>query len=230
MTSAGPEQPFAARSASRMVMSWPWIVVMLGVGLFVGLLVIALLSMRREEHQTFSAPAPPPRLPTVGAAASAGPETEAPLVATGVTASPSVPSSVSPSPTATSVRPSPSAPASLVARAPSVAPANGRVTARFAATASDRDSFEARLTVTNGSGRSQEWVVELQFAGNVKSVRATSGSGVSVDRPGHGVFELRGAGPLGPGQSITVQLRFGRMGSGDQPGGCTVNGTDCVLG
>ncbi|MEU2615616.1 cellulose binding domain-containing protein [Micromonospora sp. NPDC007271] len=94
---------------------------------------------------------------------------------------------------------------------------------------SDRNSFEARLTVANGSGRNQDWEVRLQFAGNVKSVHASSASGVSVSTSGNGAFELLGTGPVGPGQSITVQLRFDRMGSGDRPGGCTINGMACVL-
>ncbi|MFU8876391.1 cellulose binding domain-containing protein [Micromonospora sp. SL4-19] len=227
--SAGQEQPSMARSAPRVVMSWPWIVVMVGVGLLVGLLLIALLSLRREERQAIPAPAPPVHLPTVGAAATSDPSTEAPLVAADVTTSPTVPSSVAPSPRVTSVQPSTSAAAPLMAQAPSAAPRDGVVTARYEAIASERNSFEARLTVTNDSGRSQDWAVQLQFAGNVKSLQASSAAGVSVSTS-DGVFELRGTGPLASGQTITVQLQFKRMGSGDRPGSCTVNGTGCAFG
>ncbi|MFI6333141.1 cellulose binding domain-containing protein [Micromonospora chersina] len=221
--SGGPAGPAEAPAAPRVLASVPWIVVVLGVGLIAGLLVIALLSLRGEERQPVPAPAPPMYLPTLGVDV---PTTAPP---TGATGTPS--GSATPSPSATA---SPSADASRSATPrPSTstrAAARGAVTARYEATASDRDGFEARLTVVNGSGGGQSWEVQLLFTGNVKTIEASSTSGVSVSTQGSGVFVLRGTGPLPAGQTATVRLRFGRTGAGDQPGQCTVNGAACVIG
>ncbi|WP_262286210.1 cellulose binding domain-containing protein [Micromonospora sp. MA102] len=221
--SGGPAEPAEAPAAPRMLTSVPWIVVLLGVGLIVGLLVIALLSLRGEERQPVPAPAPPMYLPTLGPdAPTSAPPTGGATDATG---------SATPSPSATA---SPSAGASRSATprpsASTRAAAQGAVTARYEATASDRSGFEARLTVVNGSAGGQGWEVELFFTGNVKTIEASSASGVSVSTQGSGVFVLRGIGPLPAGQSATVRMRFGRTGTGDQPGRCTVNGADCVIG
>ncbi|MGV9807160.1 cellulose binding domain-containing protein [Micromonospora chersina] len=221
--SGGPAEPAEAPAAPRMLASVPWIVVLLGVGLIVGLLVIALLSLRGQEHQPVPAPAPPMYLPTLGmdAPTSAPPTGGATGTPTG-SATPSPSTTASPSAGASrSATPRPSASTRAVAR--------GAVTARYEATASDRNGFEARLTVVNGSGGGQGWEVELLFTGNVKTIEASSTSGVSVSTQGSGVFVLRGTGPLPAGQTATVRLRFGRTGAGDQPGQCTVNGADCVI-
>ncbi|MFG2056017.1 hypothetical protein ACGFI9_18505 [Micromonospora sp. NPDC048930] len=215
-------RPSGAPSAPRMLTSVPWIVVLLGVGLLASLLVVALFSLRAEERRAVPASLDPPiYLPTIGAGTTA-PSSGAPPVAAESTASPTA-LSPSPRPSATAGAPSASA---LVAPA---VPRNGTVTARYQATDSGRDWFEARLTVTNGSGRSQGWQVELYFTGNVKGVRASATSGVSVTTMGSGVFVLRGIGPLPSGETAVMNLRFTRTGSGDQPGQCTVNGADCVI-
>ncbi|MCW3820716.1 cellulose binding domain-containing protein [Micromonospora sp. DR5-3] len=228
--SAGRVQPAEEPSAPRLLMSVPWMVVLLGVGLLASLLVIALLAVRDEERRVMpTAGAPPIYLPTGAAeSGSATPTEAAPLVAATPTAtptgSPSPSRSVGPS---RSVSPTSGAPA-LAAPAPLVAP--GAVTARYEAIDSDRRSFAARLTVTNGSGSSQDWTVELAFAGNVKSVEVSSGSGVSASSRGGGMFVLSGTGALTSGQSVSVQLQFGRTGTGDRPDRCTVNGADCAIG
>ncbi|GGS09448.1 hypothetical protein GCM10010169_62700 [Micromonospora fulviviridis] len=221
--SGGPAEPAEAPAAPRVLTSVPWIVVLLGVGLIVGLLVIALLSLRGEERQPVPAPAPPMYLPTLGVDAT----TSAPPTGGATDA----PGSATPSPSATA---SPSAGASRSATPRPTAStrgvAQGAVTARYEATASDRSGFEARLTVVNGSDGGQGWRVELLFTGNVKTIEASSTSGVSVSTQGSGVFVLRGTGPLPAGQTATVRMRFGRTGTGDQPGQCTVNGAACVIG
>ncbi|MFI2652498.1 cellulose binding domain-containing protein [Micromonospora fulviviridis] len=220
----GPAEPAEAPAAPRVLTSVPWIVVLLGAGLIVSLLVVALLSLRGEERQAVPAPAPPMYLPTLGVDAP----TSAPPTG-GATDAPT--GSATPSPSATA---SPSARASRSATprpsASSRAVAQGAVAARYEATASDRSGFEARLTVVNGSGGGQGWEVELFFTGNVKTIEASSASGVSVSSQGSGVFVLRGAGPLPAGETATVRMRFGRTGTGDRPGQCTVNGADCVIG
>ncbi|SCG64642.1 hypothetical protein [Micromonospora inositola] len=214
----------AGSSVARVLTSVPWFVVLLGVSLLTVLLLVVLFSLRGPERQSAPPPAPPIYLPTVGATTTSAAPTDAPLVAVGPTASPTASASGTPSPRASSARPPASAPARPAA------PRAGALTARYQATASGRDYFEARLTVGNGSAGSQSWEVELTFAGNVKSIDASSGSGLSVSSQGNGWFVLRGTGPLGSGESAVVQMRFSRTGSGDRPGQCTVNDADCVIG
>ncbi|MGW5668801.1 cellulose binding domain-containing protein [Micromonospora sp. NPDC003776] len=210
-----------------MLTSVPWIVVLLGVGLLAGLLVFALFSARQKESASVpTALDPPIYLPTLGVETSppASPS-DAPLVPVDDAASPSAGSpSPTRSPKATSAAPAGS---TLVVPA---SPRSGTVTARYQTTASERDSFQARLTVTNGSDRAQSWEVQLYFTGNVKGVQASSATGVSVSTQGGGVFVLRGTGPLSSGDSAVVSMRFTRTGTGDRPGQCTVNGANCVIG
>lgn len=212
-----------ARSAPAMLASMPWIVVLLGVGLLAVLLVFALLSFRGSEHAAAPEPAPPmylPRMPSV--TSSVTPPADAPLVA--VDATPSRTASANPSPRAGTRRPV----ATPTTRAP--AAGSGRVSADYQATSSDRDSFSARLTVRNTTGGAREWRVELLFTGNVKSIRASSDSGLSVRTQGSGWFVLSGTRPLPAGESAVVSMTFGRTGTGDRPGQCTVNGADCTIG
>ncbi|WP_406042998.1 cellulose-binding domain-containing protein [Micromonospora sp. NBC_00898] len=223
--SIGHDERAGSSSAARVLTSVPWIVVLLGVSLLTVLLLVTLFALRGPERQsTAPAPAPPIYLPTMAAETASAAPTDIPPVAVDATASPTDSPSVTPSPRASSARPSASASATLAA------PRTGTLTARYQATASGRDYFEARLTVSNGSARGQDWRAELLFPGNVKSMQASSGSGLSVTSQGSGSFVLRGTGPLGAGQNAVVQMRFSRTGSGDQPGQCTVNGAPCVIG
>ncbi|MGC5017910.1 hypothetical protein [Micromonospora sp. DT47] len=213
-----------ARSAPAMLSSVPWIVVLLGVGLLTTLLLFSLLSFRDREHPAAPAPAPPmylPKMPSVTLSATPAPGT--PLVA--VDATPSPTASATPSERATTRRPS----ASPSTRAPAPA-GSGRLTANYQATSTDRDSFQAQLSVRNGTGGAEGWEVELLFAGNVKSIQASSGSGVSVRTQGSGWFVLRSTDPLGAGETAVISMTFGRNGGGDEPGQCTVNGTACSIG
>ncbi|MGR6320915.1 hypothetical protein Q2K19_21190 [Micromonospora soli] len=224
--SAGQDQTSEAPAASRVLTSAPWMVVLLGVGLLTTLLLVALFSLRAEEHHALPTSADPPiYLPTAEAQTTSAAPSDAPPVGVDGSPSPTPSRSVRPSAQATPDRPSTSPrPATLTA------PSAGDLTATYEATGSGRDWFEARLTVTNGSGRSQSWQVELLFAGNVKSVEASSTAGVSVSTQGSGVFVLRGTGALPSGKAAVVKLHFRRTGTGDRPGQCTVNDTDCVIG
>ncbi|MGC1211613.1 MAG: cellulose binding domain-containing protein [Micromonospora sp.] len=218
------DQPETA-SVPKVVTSVPWVVVLLGVGLLTTLLLFTLLTLRGPERQAAPPPAPPMYLPTIAATTPSATPSDAPLVAADTTASPTPSSSESPSPKASSPVPS----TSRTAAAPA-APRTGTVSARYQVTRSERDFFDARLTITNGSARSQDWRVELLFTGNVKSIQASSASGVAVSNQGSGVFVLRSTSPLGSGGTATVQMRFSRTGAGDQPGQCTVNGAACAIG
>lgn len=221
--SGGPVRPSDAPAAPRVLATAPWIVVVLGVGLIAGLLVVVLFSLRGAERAPMPAPAPPMYLPTLGVERTSptGGATVAP------TATPLPTATSSPTTTSPAAGPSRSATPRSSASVRAVAPV--AVTARYEATGSDRDGFDARLTVVNGSGGGRDWTVELFFTGNVKTVQASSTSGLSVSTQGSGVFVLRGTGPLPAGESATVRLSFGRTGAGDRPGRCTVNGADCAI-
>ncbi|MCM0674375.1 cellulose binding domain-containing protein [Micromonospora phytophila] len=193
----------------------PWVVVLLGVGLLVALLLFALVSFRGSEQQAVPAPAPPLMLPTLPATVAPSPSETPEDLVTATLATPSA--------RATS-RPSVAASDQPVVRG------SGRMSARYSVQDSDRNSFEASLVVRNGADRASDWRVELLFTGNVKSMQASSDSGVSVSTNGSGWYVLRGTGPLDAGESQTVSLRVGRNGTGERPGQCTVNGADCVIG
>jgi hypothetical protein len=223
--SVRPDGPVAPSPVSRVLTSVPWVVVLLGVALLVTLLMVVVFSLRAPERQAAAPePAPPMYLPTVGTVTTSAAPTDAPLVAVDGTRSPTPSASGSPS-----VTPGPTRSAGSATPAP-VSSRSGTLTARYQATSSDRDSFTARLTVTNGSARSQDWRVELLFTGNVKGIQASSAAGVSVTSQGNGWYVLRSTAPLGSGASSVVQLSFTRTGSGDRPGQCTVNGVACAIG
>ncbi|MGN9808510.1 cellulose binding domain-containing protein [Micromonospora sp. BQ11] len=200
-----------------MLASVPWVVVLLGVGLLVGLLLVALLSFRgAERREPVPPPAPPMVLPTL-AATPTDTAIPAPTVATPTrpAGTPSAPRA----PRTPDLRPGTGSPA-----------AAGRVTARYRVVYDDRKSFEVELQVRNGSAASRDWRVELYFSGGVKGFQASGESGVSVSADGAGSYLLRGTGALDAGESETVWLRINRTGSWERPDLCTVNGTDCAVG
>ncbi|NJP32479.1 cellulose binding domain-containing protein [Micromonospora thermarum] len=222
--SVQPAGGTGGRTTSRVLASAPWIVVLSGVALLVVLLVTALLSFRGSERQAVPPPAPPMLLPTVDAA----------VPATGSPTAVATPTTVA-TPTATPTRTQSATPSSPDPAVPSPrvmagGQTTGQVTARYAVTASDRDSFEADLVVRNGTGQARDWRVELLFTGNVKSIRVSGASGVSVSTNGSGWYVLRSTRSLGAGETASVHLRFTRNGAGEEPGQCTVNGADCVIG
>ncbi|MEV4545850.1 cellulose binding domain-containing protein [Micromonospora echinaurantiaca] len=208
-------------AASRVLASVPWVIVLLGVGLLTAMLVVALVAFRAPERRPVAEPPPaqPLSLPSLPALPGLAPASPLPATPTPTSATPSV--------LATSRPPVPAG-----ARSPRPADrADGALTASYRVTGSDRDSFTARLVVGNGTDDAREWRVELLFGGNVKSIQVSSGgAGIAVTSTGAGRYTLRGTGPLDPGQSRTLGLRFTRHGTGDRPGSCTVNGADCVIG
>ena len=213
--------------AARMLMSVPWIVVLLGVCALVVLLVVALLSFRTREREPVPQGAPPVFLPTAPAAASAtGGPTPGGVEPRSVSPRPSR-SSRAPSPRATVTgSPTPAQPVAPLVSTPSVA---ATVTARYQVGTNGWDGDAAVLSVANGSSRSMEWSVELTFDGDPR-LRVAEDSGVSVRARGNGEFVLRGARSLEPGGSRTVRLRVGWGESAQRPSRCTVNGVDCRLG
>ncbi|SCE92838.1 Cellulose binding domain-containing protein [Micromonospora viridifaciens] len=194
--SAGQEQP----SAPRVVMSWPWIVVMLGVGLLVGLLLIALLSLRRAEHQAIEDSAPPFQLPTVGAAATSSPESEAPVVAVDVTASPPTP---------------------LLAP-----PAPAPVTGQYGVASTFHDGFIGEVLLVNPGDRPSGWTVTLSFARGRLAAAWVDGAEQGTASFADGVFTYRSGVDLAPGASARLRFQFEKTRT-TEPTSCTVNGTEC---
>lgn len=212
--------------AARLLVSVPWIVVLLGVCALVVLLVIALLSFRTRERDAPPQAAPPAFLPTVPAAASAtGGPTPAAVERRSVSPRPSR-SSRTPSPRAT-VTGSPTPGRTGVLMAPS---ADDTVSARYEVGSNGWDGEAAVLAIANESSRSMDWQVELVFDDDTWTLRVGDDSGVSVRGRGHGEFVLRGTRSLDAGDSRTVRLRVGWGDSAQRPAKCTVNGVDCRIG
>ncbi|WP_405430884.1 hypothetical protein [Micromonospora sp. NBC_00617] len=218
----GPDGAGGPRTA-RVLLSVPWIVVLLGIGALVVLLVIALLSFRTRERESASQAAPPVFLPTVPATASSEP-TSGGLEQRTASPQPSR-SSRAPSPRATTGSPSP---ARTSARA--VAPASGAVTARYQVGTDGWNATEAVLSLTNESARSADWRVELAFEENMRGLRVSGDPGISVSAQGDGEFVVSGGAALAPGDTQTLRLRLAWEGSAQRPVRCTVNGVDCRFG
>ncbi|PZG11714.1 hypothetical protein C1I95_27050 [Micromonospora craterilacus] len=106
----------------------------------------------------------------------------------------------------------------------------GEVAVSYKVLNEDGSSFRARLVVSNGSGESTDWRVELRFTGDVTGISASSGPGVSVTIKDRGWYLLSGTRPLDAGSQQTVQLRFSRTGGGEYPTLCTINGSACAVG
>ncbi|MFF0319069.1 hypothetical protein ACFYPH_31075 [Micromonospora sp. NPDC005252] len=215
---SGPDGAGGPRTA-RVLLSVPWIVVLLGIGALVVLLVIALLSFRTRERESAPQAAPPVFLPTVPATASSGP-TPGGLERRTASPRPSR-SSRTPSPRATTGSPSP---------ARTSAAAKGAVTARYQGGTDGGDATEAVLSVTNESARSADWRVELAFEGAMRGLRVSGAAGISVSAQGGGAFVVSGGAALDPGDTQTLRLRLAWDGSAQRPVRCTVNGVDCRFG
>ncbi|MDG4811307.1 hypothetical protein O7634_31520 [Micromonospora sp. WMMD1120] len=218
----------AASRAARVLVSVPWVVVLLGVCALVVLLVIALLSFRTRERETPPQSAPPVFLPTAPAATSAtgGPP---PAGVERRTTSPRPSrSSRTPSPRA-SVSATPAQGRVTASTAPAV-PLAGAVSARYQVGTDGWDGDAAVLSIANESSRSMDWQVELAFDDDLWALRVSDDEEVSVRGRGDGRFVLRGIRSLGPGDSRAVRLRIGWGESGERPLRCTINGVDCRIG
>ncbi|MFG1652622.1 hypothetical protein ACGFIE_22095 [Micromonospora sp. NPDC049275] len=213
----------AGPRTARVLLSVPWIVVLLGSGALVVLLVVALLSFRTRERESAPQAAPPVFLPTVPATASSAP-TPGGLERRTASPRPSR-SSRTPSPRATTGSPS-----AARTSAPAVAAANGAVTARYQAGTDGWNATEAVLSLTNESVRSTDWRVELAFEDDMRGLRVSGEAGISVSARGDGEFVLSGGAALDPGDTQTVRLRLAWDGSAQRPVRCTVNGVDCRFG
>ncbi|MET7749255.1 hypothetical protein [Micromonospora sp. NPDC005367] len=210
-------------TASKVVASVPWVVVLLGVLTLAILLLVASLSFRVREPEPAAAPGPPPVSP-VSPAATNSPTAASPTARTSPSRAAVAPSrAVRPSPTVPPPR-SPSAP-----RSDQPASVDGAaLTATYRVRDADRDDVVAELVLRNETGRAERWTVDLSFTGRVRGLRV-SGAPVWVAPSGDGRYVLRGHGSLAQGRSIELRLRFSRGDRGGQLSECAVNGNACVL-
>ncbi|KOX13409.1 MULTISPECIES: hypothetical protein [Micromonospora] len=210
--------------AARVLVSVPWIVVLVGVCALVVLLVIALLSFRGRERDGGPQAAPPVFLPTVPPASSSA-ASPTPAAVERRTASPRPSRSTrTPSPQATT--PSPGT-AKTSAPPAGLAPANGVVTARYQVGTSDSDAV---LSLRNESDRPVGWRVELAYADDVRGLRVSGEAGISVSAQGGGKYVVSGGASLVSGGTSTLRLRLGWSGSAQRPSRCTINGAACRIG
>ncbi|MEU7846185.1 hypothetical protein AB0B69_02130 [Micromonospora parva] len=216
--------------AARVLVSVPWIVVLLGVCALVVLLVVALLSFRERERDAGPQAAPPAFLPTMPAGASTtGGPTPAAVERRSVSPRPSRSSpSPSPSPRATATG-SPTPGRTSVLSAPTE-PADEPVSARYQVGTDGWNGEAAILSIANTSSLSVDWQVELAFDDDTWALRVGDDSGVSVRGRGNGEFVVRGTRSLEPGDSRTLRLRVGLGESAQRPLACTINGVDCRIG
>ncbi|MGW3899191.1 hypothetical protein ACWD6L_28775 [Micromonospora profundi] len=210
--------------AARVLVSVPWIVVLVGVCALVVLLVIAMLSFRGRERDGGPQAAPPVFLPTVPPASSSA-ASPTPAAVERRTASPRPSRSTrTPSPQATT--PSPGT-AKTSAPPAGLAPANGVVTARYQVGTSDSDAV---LSLRNESDRPVGWRVELAYADDVRGLRVSGEAGISVSAQGGGKYVVSGGASLVSGGTSTLRLRLGWSGSAQRPSRCTINGAACRIG
>ncbi|PWR09635.1 hypothetical protein DKT68_11570 [Micromonospora acroterricola] len=130
----------------------------------------------------------------------------------------------------TTSSPAPGRTSAPAAPAVPLGPADETVTARYQVGTDGWDGSEAVLSVSNPSGGALEWRVELSFDDDIRSLRVSGDSEVSVWGRGGGEFVLRGTRSLSPGDTRTLRLRVGWGDSGERPVGCTVNEVDCQVG
>ncbi|MET7879048.1 hypothetical protein ABZS52_19220 [Micromonospora profundi] len=210
--------------AARVLVSVPWIVVLVGVCALVVLLVIALLSFRGRERDGGPQAAPPVFLPTVPPASSSA-ASSTPAAVERRTASPRPSRSTrTPSPQATTASPGT---AKTSAPPAGLAPANGAVTARYQVGTSGSDAV---LSVRNESDRPAGWRVELAYADDMRGLRVSGEAGISVSAQGDGEYVVSGGASLVSGGTSTLRLRLGWSGSAQRPLRCTINGAACRIG
>ncbi|MDQ7910634.1 hypothetical protein RB614_39680 [Phytohabitans sp. ZYX-F-186] len=182
----------------------PWRPAAAAVVLMVGLLVVALVSLRPSAPRPGAVPLPPPGTPPFlagPAAPDAGPGTpDAPLAATR-----------SPSPRRTTAAPP-------------------EVTGRYRVVETYRDSFIGEVRVANAASRSRPWSVRLRFSatGDLRAFWVEGAPRPTLQRSGD-VFTFTGGAPVGAGRAAPLRFQFERDGPVPAPTTCSVNGTGCAF-
>ncbi|GAA4679618.1 cellulose binding domain-containing protein [Phytohabitans rumicis] len=201
----------------------PWVPAVFGVGIMLGLLVFAVVSLRPSDPDGVSLPAavtntPPflagPSVPDSGDSGVATPE------------APRASVTPSPTPARTTAAPRPTRTTAPPAPPPPPAP---ELTGRYRVVESFSDTFIGEVRVANSANGARNWTVRLEFPANVGGLRTFWVEGAQqpkLQRSGNAFIFTSGAS-VGAGKVALLRFQFNRTGSVSTPTACSVNGTAC---
>jgi hypothetical protein len=230
-------------SPGRLEALVPWVPVMVGVGIMVGLLIAAFaLSPAGTSTATGLPRLQSPTQPSgqgqslgaedglgVGGASPLDPHTASLPMSRSVTPSrPSTGTGAPGSGTAGSGGTSAGGGSGATSLAPQP-PVVIVVSGRYRVLNSYVDSFIGEVLVSNSSSSPHDWVVQLRFPSNVGSLRTSwveSQPQATLTRSGQ-TFIWTSTVPVGAGSSVALRFQFARTGTNSNPATCTVNGTAC---
>ncbi|MEH1127073.1 hypothetical protein [Micromonospora sp. CPCC 206061] len=228
----GLRRLFAVRKPTA-VEVLPWIPTLFGVALMIGLMVISIvLSLRPDSAGDSTAAEPGALPPPIEFAVPDDPEPTAPPPSTpAVTPS----ASVVPTRPAAPVRTTPGreTPPDPEEKSPPAVPQPPQttVTGRYQVLDSFGDSFIGEVLVSNRESSPQHWTVRLRFPSNVGNLRTFWVEGApqgSMRRSGDTYIFTSGV-PVNGRSSVPLRFHYDRVGSGDTPSSCTVNGATCSI-
>lgn len=210
----------------------PWVPTLFGVALMIGLMVISIvLSLRPGPAGDLTATEPGALPPPIEFTVPADPEPTAPPPSTPA-ATPSA--SVVPTRPAAPVRTTPgreTPPDPEEESPPAPQPPRATVTGRYQVLDSFGDSFIGEVLVSNSASSPQNWTVRLRFPSNVGNLRTFWIEGApqgSMRRSGDEYIFTSGV-PVDGGRSVPLRFHYDRVGSGDKPSSCSVNGAACSI-
>jgi hypothetical protein len=223
-------------SSGRLDALLPWIPVLVGVGVMIGLLISAI------------ALSPGSTRTTANAAATQSP-TDQPDQSRGLGSSDGLGAGEI-SPPDPSTAPVPMSGSAGPSRTPGGSPSDGRgnggsgagvappvaqppavtvVSGRYQVLNSYVDSFIGEVLVSNSSSSPHDWSVRLQFPSNVGNLRTSwveSQPQATLTRSGS-TFIWTSTVPVNAGSSVALRFQFDRSGTNSNPTTCTVNGASC---
>lgn len=93
------------------------------------------------------------------------------------------------------------------------------------------DAFIGEVLVANGARQDQEWTVVLRFPSTVgqlvtSGVESAPQAALSVSGQ---TYTWRSGVPVPAASSVPLRFHFTRMGTGNFPATCTVNGSPCTV-
>lgn len=210
----------------------PWVPTFFGVALMIGLMVASIVLSLRPGSPADSTAAEPGALP---------PPIEFPVpqepsvTAAPTTAAPTPSASVVPSRPAAPARTTPGrqTPPDPERESPPVVPQppQATVTGRYQVLDSFGDSFIGEVLVSNSESAPQNWTVRLRFPSNVGNLRTFWVEGApqgSMRRSGDTYIFTSGV-PVNGRSSVPLRFHYDRVGRGDTPSSCTVNGAACSI-
>jgi hypothetical protein len=226
---------FATSSSGRMDALLPWVPVLVGVGVMIGLLIAALALSPGSATTTANGSVsqspigPPDQGQALGSSDGLGAGQVSPSdpLTSPATMSGSVAPSRTPGGSAAGERGNGGSGAGVTpsAQAPVVTVVSGR----YRVLNSYVDSFIGEVLVSNSSSSSRDWSVRLQFPSNVGSLRTSwveSQPQATLTRSGE-TFIWTSTVPVNAGSSVALRFQFDRSGTNSNPATCTVNGASC---